>query len=173
MAKYGKKLVDEIVLLIEEDNYTISDVCKVVGVSRTMFYKWQNTKPEFAEAIDKAMERRDEELKHVARQSLRKKLEGYTKVETTIKYVPDAETGELVVKEYVVREKYVAPDTSVLMYALDGKARRQSVSCQPVQQRQLNFRVGCEEDRKNIERLREKLRSDVRRIKHPESRFGT
>lgn len=162
MAKYDEALVERIAELIEEDEYTLSDVCKAVGISRAVFYKWQAEKPDFVRAVEEATERRDERLLTIARQSLRRKLEGYTKRETVIKYVPDPETGELVVKECTVREKYVAPDTAALMHVIEGEkvdGRRRGVGTK--RGKPLQVVVSSEKDKENLEKLRERLRSDV------------
>ena len=58
MGKYTQKLVEKISSLIEEDNYTITEICRIVGISRNVFYEWRTTKPEFSEALNQAFEAR-------------------------------------------------------------------------------------------------------------------
>ncbi|MFV0331983.1 MAG: transposase, partial [Dysgonomonas sp.] len=62
MAKYTDRLVEKIVSLIEEDTFSISEICSILKISRKSFYEWKDTKPEFKEAIEKATEHRDDKL---------------------------------------------------------------------------------------------------------------
>lgn len=117
MAKYSKKLTQEIVKLIEEDNYTITQICRITGISRKLFYLWRESKPEFAEAVEAAEAHRQEKLQLAARQSMRKKLEGYRQIETKTTYRLNKD-GELEVKEYIVKEKYCVPETSAIVHTL-------------------------------------------------------
>jgi len=52
MAKYSKELVEKIVRLIEEDVYTVTDICRLLHISRKTFYTWNESKPGFAEAVE-------------------------------------------------------------------------------------------------------------------------
>lgn len=74
MAKYSEKLVEKIVSLIEEDAYTITDICAILNISRKTFYGWRESKPEFDKAVEEATEVREEKLLVKARESLKKKL---------------------------------------------------------------------------------------------------
>lgn len=119
MAKYTEKLTEKIVSLIEEDTYSISEICKTLNISRKSFYEWKDTKQGFKKAIEKATERRDDKLLMIARRSLKKKLEGYTLTETRTTYVPDMNDPEkLVLKSQVVKQKEYAPDTHAIKLML-------------------------------------------------------
>ncbi|MDR3057001.1 MAG: hypothetical protein LBU84_02545 [Prevotella sp.] len=119
MAKYTKKLTEEIVSLIEEDTYSIKEICSNLKISRKSFYEWKEAKPEFKKAIDRAVERRDEKLMMTARRSLKKKLEGYTLTETRTTYVPDKNNPEkLVLKSQVIKQKEYAPDMHAIKLIL-------------------------------------------------------
>ena len=63
MGKFNQSLVEKIAELIEEDNYTITEICGIVGISRKVFYEWKATKPSFAEALDQAVEAREKKTK--------------------------------------------------------------------------------------------------------------
>ena len=91
MAKYTEKLAEKIVSLIEEDTFSITEICKHLKITRKSFYEWRDKKPEFRKAIEAAIESRDETLAITARRSLKKKLEGYTLTEIRTTYVPDKE----------------------------------------------------------------------------------
>ncbi|MFV0419428.1 MAG: helix-turn-helix domain-containing protein, partial [Dysgonomonas sp.] len=66
MAKYNEKLVEKIIALVEEDAYTISQICDMLRISRKTFYEWKETKPEFRKALEDAEDRRDENLLFIA-----------------------------------------------------------------------------------------------------------
>ncbi|PXV63817.1 putative insertion element HTH domain-containing protein [Dysgonomonas alginatilytica] len=160
MGKFNQSLVEKIAALIEEDNYTITEICRIVGISRKMFYEWKATKSAFAEALDQAVEAREEKLKQKARQSMRQKLEGYRQVETKTTYVASKDSDDpdsLVVKEYVVKEKYCVPETSAIVYSLSGgynesKSRKQAQAPSP-----LVITVDSEKTKRDLERLQKNL----------------
>lgn len=105
MAKYCKRLVEVIVELIEND-MSVTDICRSVGITRKTFYEWKATKPAFGRAVDDARERAYEELIALARRTLRERIEGYTIEETTYTYEPASyDENELVLKKKVVKQK--------------------------------------------------------------------
>ncbi|NDV93696.1 hypothetical protein D0T84_02030 [Dysgonomonas sp. 521] len=119
MAKYTEELTEKIVSLIEEDTYTVTEICNHLGITRKSFYEWKEKKPEFREAVNKAIERRNETLGIIARNSLRRKLEGYTLTEVRTTYIPDKDNPDkLVLKSRVVKEKEYAPDTHAIRLTL-------------------------------------------------------
>ena len=157
--KYNDELVKEIATLIEEDNFSITDICRMVGIGRVIFYRWKDEKPEFARAIADAESRRGERLRFEARQALRRKLQGTKTVEKRIKYVPDPETGELVIKECVVREKYTEPDTSTVAMAAGSevaakpRGKLHAISTPP----RLNIVVSDEKIKEDFDKLKCRL----------------
>ncbi|PXV61036.1 putative insertion element HTH domain-containing protein [Dysgonomonas alginatilytica] len=160
MAKFNNTLVEKIRALVEEDNYTITEICRIVGVSRKMFYEWKATKPSFAEALDEAIDAREEKLKQKARQSMRQKLEGHKQIETKITYVASKDSDDpytLVVKEYVVKEKYCVPETSVIMHALSGGHTGSKGGKQPQPVSPMMITVDSEKTKRDLERLQERL----------------
>jgi transposase len=120
MSKFSKELEAKIVSLIEEDTYSISEICESLGISRKSFYEWKYTNEGFENAIKKAMEHRDEKLTMLARRSLKRKLEGYTLIEVKTTYVRDENSAEpkLAVKSRVVTEKEYAPDIQAIKLTL-------------------------------------------------------
>lgn len=58
MGKYNQARVKRIIAMIEEDTFTIVDICRLEGISRKVFYEWKSTKPEFSEAVEDALEYR-------------------------------------------------------------------------------------------------------------------
>lgn len=163
MAKYSQKLVDKIVALIEEDNYTITDICKVLGINRKTFYAWKSGKADFAMAIAIAMENREERLKMAARQAIRKKLGGYKMVETKTVYAVDKnadDPSELTVKEYVVKDKFCVPETSAIALAIADRDMRKSGAKRMIGEKSgvpLNIVVSSDQAKKDIELLKKNL----------------
>ncbi|MDU1891033.1 MAG: phBC6A51 family helix-turn-helix protein [Dysgonomonas sp.] len=131
MAKFNDELVDKIVSLVEEDTYSITEICDMLNIGRKTYYRWIGEKTDFREAVEAATERRNEKLKKDARRSLRKKIEGYTLVEERITYVPDEDDpSQLKIKTHVVRKKEYAPDTSAIKLALFGSEKGKEVEQQ-------------------------------------------
>ena len=112
MAKYTDKLGKKIAEAIEQDEYTLGDICAMYNISRKTYYQWVRKYPEFQEMTDNARCQRDELLAQKARQILRQRLEqGYSVTTTRYKYKVD-DYGELyltgktvTIKEYVADEK--------------------------------------------------------------------
>ena len=125
MAKYGAELTEKIVSLIEDEFFTVSQVCKATGISRQTFYYWMDTKEEFRREIEEAMAHREAEMITMVQASLKKKLEGYyTTVEKDI-YVPDEYTGEVVFKQKTITKKECPPDLKTIKMLLE----RQDKNC--------------------------------------------
>lgn len=121
MATYNKKTVEKIVSLIEDGNYSISTICKIVGIGRKTFYDWRNTRPEFMEAIMEAEQRRSDELYELANKALRRKLEGYQQTISRTVYVPSEDDPQILeIKQHVVTTKFCEPDMRALIEVLGG-----------------------------------------------------
>ncbi len=121
--KYNDRLVKKIVTLIEEDVYTISEICNVLRISRETFYEWKKEKKEFARAVQEAEDRRDDALADLARHSLREQLEGYVEVTEKIIYEDDGWGGQKI-KSKIVTKKKRAPKPNVLKLALERQDKR-------------------------------------------------
>ena len=98
VGKYNSDLVDKICSLIEQDTYTIEEICKIVGITTTTYFEWKNTKTEFSEAIKKAEKKRMEKLAVAARNSLMKLVCGYEVINTKIKKGKDSKVIEEVIE---------------------------------------------------------------------------
>ncbi|MDR1594639.1 MAG: hypothetical protein LBS43_09200 [Prevotellaceae bacterium] len=126
MAKYDKKIVERICQLISTDSYTIPEICKIVGISLSLFYYWKDKKLEFLEAIKKAEDDFNELVVVEAKKSLMKKIRGYTEQE---KKTVTVDTGKrdkdkkpiVRVKEHIVTDKYFQPDTAAIIFALTNR----------------------------------------------------
>ena len=128
MAKYGAELTEKIVNLIEDEFFTVSQVCKAVNISWETFYSWMNTKDDFRHEVEQAVARREAELMTMVHASLKKKLEGYyTTVEKDI-YVPGEYTGELVFKQKTITKKECPPDLRTIKMLLDRQDKKNVLS---------------------------------------------
>lgn len=157
MGKYNKTRVKHIISLIEEDSFTIVEICRLVGISRKVFYEWKATKPEFAESIEDALELREEKLRLTARKAMLKKLEGYKQVETRTTYMSSEDESDMVVKKCVVREKFCVPETSAITYSLSSGRVQQSGDGLDQSASPLHITVLDEKTKKNLEELKARL----------------
>ena len=126
MAKYNKAIVDRICSLIRGDSYTIAEICKNVGISEGLFYKWKAEKVEFFDAIKKAQEDFNEFLQVEAKKSLVKMLQGYTVTETktvTVDTGEKTETGKpkIKIKEHTKTEKHIQPNPTLIIFTLTNR----------------------------------------------------
>ena len=160
MAKYTERLAEKIVSLIEEDTYSITEICKHLKITRKSFYEWRDKKPEFRKAIEAAIESRDETLAITARRSLKKKLEGYTLTEVRTTYVPDKENPDkLVLKTRVVRQKEYAPDTHAIKLVLSHNETKEEENKE--QSQPLTIIVQDPKTKDSLNELREKLMNNA------------
>ncbi|MBS5978447.1 MAG: hypothetical protein KIB51_01730 [Dysgonomonas mossii] len=160
MAKYTERLAEKIVSLIEEDTFSITEICKHLKITRKSFYEWRDKKPEFRKAIEAAMESRDETLAITARRSLKKKLEGYTLTEIRTTYVPDKENPDkLVLKTRVVRQKEYAPDTHAIKLVLSHNETKEEENKE--QSQPLTIIVQDPKTKDSLNELREKLMNNA------------
>ncbi|MBF0647286.1 helix-turn-helix domain-containing protein [Dysgonomonas sp. GY75] len=128
MTKYNTELTEKIVNLIEDEFFTVSQVCKATGISRETFYCWMNTKGDFRREVEQAVAHREAELMTMVQASLRKKLEGYyTTVEKDI-YVSDEHTGKIIFKQKTITKKECPPDLRTIKMLLDRQDKSPSQS---------------------------------------------
>lgn len=117
MAKYGKKIVEQIVSLVKADTYTIGEICRMVGIGEKTWNNWVNEHSEFAAAIEKAKSELMESLVIEAKKSMRKKIKGYDATETRVLAIPDKD-GNPKIKQQITIKKHVPPDTAAIIFAL-------------------------------------------------------
>lgn len=123
MAKYNKDLVEEICKLIITDSYTYEEICSMVKIRQSTFYKWKAEKVEFSDAIKAAQKERDEIFVVAARKSLRKLVEGYSVDEIKVVTVDSGKTdanGNPIpkIKEQTKTNKHYKPDTAAVIFTL-------------------------------------------------------
>ena len=123
--KYKEKIASEIVRMIEQDLYSISEICKAFKISRKTFYDWKKEKPGFKEAVEEAIDHRDDVMIASARIGLKQLLEGYVQKKEKITYVPDKnEPVNDVEKCRVVEKKFCPPSIRAIKYVLDREERK-------------------------------------------------
>lgn len=121
--KYSKKMVDRIVGLMKSDTYTISEVCRQVGISRMTYCNWLNEYPDFAQAVEEAKEERMQFFVQEAKKSLLKKVQGYEVTETKVVTVPSGKhdasgNPKPTIKEQTTIKKHIQPDTAAIIFTL-------------------------------------------------------
>ena len=115
MAKYDGKIVNKIYDLLSSDTYTIAEVCEIVGISERCYYDWQKNNSEFAEIIARARCRFDEIIVKEAKNSLRKKVNGYEVEERKRVF------SNKILKEETIITKHFQPDTDAIKFVLTNK----------------------------------------------------
>jgi transposase-like protein len=123
MAKYNKKMADRIVKLLRSDSYTISEVCDMVNIAESTYYKWQAEIKEFSENIKKANDYRMKFFVAEAKKSLLKKIQGYTVQEKHTVMIDSKELGPdgkrmPRIKEQKIIDKHFQPDTGAIIFTL-------------------------------------------------------
>lgn len=170
MARYNKRIVKAITDLIKKDTYTIAEICESVGISESCFYNWQATIVEFGESIAQARIEANQKFLRMARNSLVKKLEGYTVQESHVTYVDKTEAGpdgkpisKPKIKEKKIVDKHFQPDTQAIIFALtnlesDTWKNRQNTEVTGKDGKDLISRTPDEEIDKRIAELEKKLK---------------
>ncbi len=121
--RYSKKIREEICSLIATDSYTVTEICKNIGISRNTYYNWLQKYPEFEEAVSQAEEDFKELIKVEAKKSLVKLIKGYTVQEektVTVDTGKKDEDGQPIVrvKEKTVTDKHYQPNVTAVITAL-------------------------------------------------------
>ncbi len=123
--KYKEKTASEIVRIIEQDLCSVSEICKSFKISRKTFYEWKKTKPEFGEAVEEAIDHREDVMIASARIGLKQLLEGYVQKKEKITYVPDKNDPVNDVEKYrIVEKKFCPPSIRAIKYVLDREERK-------------------------------------------------
>ena len=123
--KYKEKTASEIIRMIEQDLCSISEICKTFKISRKTFYEWKKEKPEFKEAVEEAIDHREDVMIASARIGLKQLLEGYIQKKEKISYIPDKnDPVNDVEKCRVVEKKFCPPSIRAIKYVLDREERK-------------------------------------------------
>jgi hypothetical protein len=123
--KYKEKTASEIIRMIEQDLCSISEICKSFKISRKTFYEWKKAKPDFGEAVEEAIDHREEVMVASARIGLKQLLEGYMQKKEKVTYIPDKNDPLNEVKKCrVVEKKFCPPSIRAIKYVLDREERK-------------------------------------------------
>lgn len=120
MAKYSKKMVDNICYLLKSDSYTIAEVCRLVGIAERTFYEWQSKNAEFADAIKTAKDDFSKTILCECEKSLIKLIKGYDYEERKTVMVDDNK-GKPKIKEQTVTKKHIAPSLGAIIHYQTNK----------------------------------------------------
>ncbi|MDR0823598.1 MAG: helix-turn-helix domain-containing protein, partial [Prevotella sp.] len=163
MSKYNEELAEQILSYIEDDTYSISEICEILNISRKTFYEWQNIKPEFRKAVKEAKECFDEKLEATARRSLMRKINNYNLIDIYKTYVPDPnDPDELILASKVVRNREYAPDIQAIKLVLaryDKKMEKQQAT--EKENKPLRIIVDTDESAVNVRDCMDKLWGDT------------
>jgi transposase-like protein len=119
MAKYSKKIVNDICKLIKQDSYSIAEICLKVGISERSYYNWQSNNAEFAESIKRAEQDFNSLLIVEAKKSLMKLVQGYEVEETRTAYVD--KDGKPRIKEKISTIKHYQPNPTAIIFTLTNR----------------------------------------------------
>ena len=116
--KYGKPITEKICEYLSKGKYSYAQISRKVGIHPDTFTEWLNIHPEFREAVEVAKQSYLDSLSIKARCALEKRVEGF--------YAPEKKTvsrklkgeSELTVIEETVTDKYIAPDTTAIIFVL-------------------------------------------------------
>lgn len=164
MAKYSKKVVEQIVGLVKSDTYTIAEVCQQVGISQATFHRWRDEYEEFSTAIEEAHEARMQFFVQEAKKSLLKKIQGYEVTETKVVTVPTkGDPSKPTIKEQTTQKKHIQPDTAAIIFTLANGdptrwRNRQTMEVVGKDGKELFKGMSDDELSKEIETLEKKLK---------------
>ena len=131
MAKYNKQTVQILCNYIREgDSQQLA--CKKAGIGHSAFYDWLNSKPEFAEVVQKAKDEFQATITGKLEATLWKRAMGYEVTETETEYVSDA-NGNPKIKSQKTKVKHIQPDTGALIFALTNVAPEKWINRQRVE----------------------------------------
>lgn len=138
--KYSRDIIERLCAQIAQGEL-IKNACKLVGITETTFFEWQNTKPEFAEAIKKARQDFNDTIVGRLEASLWKKATGYDFEEVKTIFGKDAEGNPRILKQEKTKKHY-SPDTAALIFALTNLAPDKWVNHQRVDTKAVDTEVG-------------------------------
>lgn len=121
MAKYSKKIVEEICSLIKADSYTIAEICEMVGISKSIYYRWLESKVDFFDAIKKAEDEFRQDMLVECKRSLRKLITGYSVQEKKTVMVDSKEKdvngkSKPKIKEQTIIDKHIQPSLGAIIH---------------------------------------------------------
>lgn len=107
---------DDIISCIREGDSNIL-ACKKVGISKSTFYEWLESYPNFSDSLKKARKEFRETIVQTLEQSLWKRAAGYEIEESKNEYRTLKDGSKVLVKSSKIT-KHFPPDTGALIFAL-------------------------------------------------------
>jgi hypothetical protein len=107
---------DDIISCIREGDSNIL-ACKKVGISKSTFYEWLESYPDFSASLKKARKEFRETIVQTLEQSLWKRAAGYEVEEVKNEYRTLKDGSKVLVKSSKIT-KHFPPDTGALIFAL-------------------------------------------------------
>ena len=107
---------DDIISCIRESDSNIL-ACKKVGISKSTFYEWLESYPDFSDSLKKARKEFRETIVQTLEQSLWKRAAGYEIEESKNEYRTLKDGSKVLVKSSKIT-KHFPPDTGALIFAL-------------------------------------------------------
>ena len=107
---------DDIISYIREGDSNIL-ACKKVGISKSTFYEWLESYPDFSDSLKKARKEFRETIVQTLEQSLWKRAAGYEVEEVKNEYRTLKDGSKVLVKSSKIT-KHFPPDTGALIFAL-------------------------------------------------------
>lgn len=140
--KLSKKLIKNIVSLIESGETSISKICSLTGISRSAWYKWEaGENTQFAVRLSRARTRRkaieDEKMVCESKRSLLLLLQGYCTVKTETKTEFLDEGGETITT--TITTKHIPPCTKTIIFFLKNM---DSSNFKSTLKRHVNAKIG-------------------------------
>ncbi len=117
MAKFGKKILNEICRLLSEDSYTLTEVALKVGIHRSTLYDWLKN-PDVSDAIKKARNDFLDSMAIEAKRSLMQQVKGYSYDEIKTVYGKNGNDGKPVIKEQTRTKKHVPANVTAIIFTL-------------------------------------------------------
>ena len=107
---------DDIISCIREGDSNIL-ACKKVGISKSTFYEWLESYPDFSDSLKKARKEFRETIVQTLEQSLWKRAAGYEIEESKNEYRTLKDGSKVLVKSSKIT-KHFPPDTGALIFVL-------------------------------------------------------
>jgi len=114
MSKYNKNIVKHICELVSRDEYTVSEICSIVGIGESTWFDWMKLKPEFSESVQKAKDKLVEKRLAECKKSLYKMITGYEVKESVTEYVNV--NGKPTPKSIRETTKHVLPSLGAIIH---------------------------------------------------------
>lgn len=119
MKEYTRQTAEALADLLAKDEISISEACKIVGISIVDFHHWRSEIPEFAGFLKIADEIKAENQLIMALNGQKRLLTGYLQVEEIIHYDPQ---DEMVGRS--IKRKWIPPRANAIIHALNALSDR-------------------------------------------------